>query len=62
MENKLIGIGCLGMMICYLNISNEEAIQRYCKTMDISIEEFDHDELKVFYFSDEFCAYDVYPK
>ena len=59
--NKLISIGILGMMTCYLNISNEEAIQRYCKSMDMSIEEFDHNELKVFYFSDEFDAYDVYP-
>jgi hypothetical protein len=59
--NKLISIGILGMMKCYLNISNEEAIQRYCKSMDMSIEEFDHNELTVFYFNEEFDAYSVYP-
>lgn len=61
MENKLISIGVLGMMTCYLNISNEDAIQRYCKSMEISIEEFDHNELSVFYFSEEFDAYSVKP-
>ena len=61
MENKLIRIGSLGMMRCYLNISNDEAIERYCKSLEIAIEEFDRDELKVFYFSDEFEAYNVYP-
>jgi hypothetical protein len=61
MENKLISIGCLGMMKCYLNISNDDAITRYCKSMDIAIEEFDHTELTVFYFSEEFEAYSVYP-
>lgn len=61
MQNKLISIGILGMTRCYLNISTEDAIQRYCKYMDILIEEFDHDELKVFYFNEEFDAYSVYP-
>ena len=61
MNNKLISIGFLGMMRCYLNISNEDAINRYCKSMDIAIDEFDHDELKVFYFDEEFEAYSVYP-
>ncbi len=60
-ENKLISIGILGLMKCYLNISNEDAIERYCKYMNMSIEEFDYDELKVFYFDDEFDAYSVYP-
>jgi hypothetical protein len=48
-------------MKCYLNISNDDAITRYCKSMDIAIEEFDHTELTVFYFSEEFEAYSVYP-
>lgn len=60
-ENKLISIGVLGIMKCYLNLSNEDAIQRYCKSMDMSIEDFDHNELSVFYFSEEFDAYSVYP-
>lgn len=60
-KNKLIHIGVLGMMKCYLNILNEDAIQRYCKSMDMSIEEFDYNELKVFYFDDEFDSYSVYP-
>jgi hypothetical protein len=44
-----------------INISKEDAIERYCKYMNMSIEEFDHDELTVFYFDDEFDAYSVYP-
>lgn len=58
-QNKLISIGVLGIMQCYLNISNEEAIQRYCKFNDINIEDFE-DDVQVFYFDDEFGAYSVY--
>lgn len=58
-KNKLISIGVLGLMQCYLNISNEEAIHRYCKSNDIDIEDFE-DEINVFYFDDEFGAYSVY--
>ena len=58
-KNKLISIGVLGLMQCYLNISKEEAIQRYCKSNDINIEDFE-DDVQVFYFDDEFGAYSVY--
>ena len=30
-KNKIISVGYIGLQKCYLNISEEEAIKRYCK-------------------------------
>ena len=58
--NKMISIGYLGVMRCYLNISTEEAIERYIKSEGVEIEDFDEGMVDVFYFDDEFGAYQVY--
>lgn len=55
--NHLIVIGYMGIKRCYLNISLEEARDRYFQSEgDVPsfelIDEFD--------FEDEFCAYDAY--
>ena len=64
LTNNLIAIGYTGDMTCYLNISKEEAIERYLKDNpvttyeDIVIENM----IKEFEFTDEFLSYSVYPK
>ena len=65
MKNKLIVIGYLGIRKCYLNISIEEAITRYCESESMTRHEFDEDSglnLQSFDFDDEFDAYDAYSK
>jgi hypothetical protein len=62
--NTLISIGYTGSATCYLNISREEAIERYLKdnpftTYEDLIKENMVDE---FEFYDEFECYAVYPK
>lgn len=64
MKNKLIRIGYNGDMTCYLNITREEAIDRYLKdnpftTYEDLVKENMVDE---FEFNDEFLAYAVYSK
>jgi prefoldin subunit 5 len=61
MKNKLIVIGWLGMKRCYLNISREEAIERYKKDEEILEEEWVEieEDIKEFQFEDEFYAYDA---
>jgi len=54
-KNKLVVIGFMGSMQCYLNVAREEAIQRFCKEnqyLDVCVAEFE--------FDDQFGAYDVY--
>jgi hypothetical protein len=60
--NRLIYIGYTGMMKCYLNISKDDAIERYIRENNISREDFDEYAIKIDYFDfdDEFCAYDVW--
>jgi len=60
--NKIIVIGYMSMMKCYLNVSKEEAIGRYIKSEDMTRDEFDDaglrcDEVE---FDDEFEAYDIW--
>ena len=62
--NKLISIGSLGNKNCYLNVSMEEAIERFCKSEEYTKEEFkeyieDRFLIDEFEFEDEFYAYEV---
>ena len=62
-KNRLIVIGYLGRRICYLNIEENKAIEMYCKSEKISIEEFNEElalRLDVIYFDDTFIAYDAW--
>jgi hypothetical protein len=61
--NKIITIGYMGIKRCYLNISEEEAIERYCKSENLTKEEFNKDteiNTKTIWFNEEFSAYDVW--
>ncbi len=58
-KNKLIAIGHLGCMTCYLNVSEKEAIRRFNKeNYDIDSDVLE-DSIKSFEFDDQFEAYDV---
>ena len=59
--NTLVVIGWTGCKKCYLNISREEAIERY-KEEDDFAEYLDIGDIEVFNFDDEFGAYDVWEK
>lgn len=62
-KNKLICIGYTGIMKCYLNISEKEAIQRYIKEENISEEQFETNndiQINIIEFKDEFNAYSVW--
>jgi len=60
--NKLISIGWLGIKRCYLNITEEQAIERFCKSENVTREKFDEDDISIdiIEFTDEFGAYSVY--
>lgn len=62
--NKLVVIGLIGDKICYLNVSKEEAIERYCKCRGISTDlvkkEIDDGYVTEYTFDDEFSAYEVW--
>lgn len=60
MQNTLILIGFIGMKKCYLNITKEEAIERYCAYMSLDVAAFNEDSVEVIEFDDEFEAYDVW--
>lgn len=62
MKNTLISIGYLGIKRCYLNISLDEAIKRFCISEECTKNEFDKqyaETVEIFDFVDEFNAYDV---
>ncbi len=59
MKNKIISVGYIGLQKCYLNISEEEAIKRYCKSENITVEEFDNN-LYIIEFEDEFKCYSIW--
>jgi len=62
-KNKLICIGYTGLMRCYLNITESEAIQRYIKDENISEKQMEMDDdiqINHIEFNDEFGAYDVW--
>ena len=62
--NKLVVIGRIGDKQCYLNVSREEAIERYCKsrniTTDLIKKEVDDEYTQEYTFDDEFTAYEVW--
>lgn len=62
-KNTIISIGYTGIMRCYLNISDREAIQRYIKSENISETQFELDSNISFIkieFDDEFEAYSIW--
>lgn len=60
--NNLITIGFIGLKRCYLNTTQDEAIDRYCKSENITRQEFDAADISVdnLDFNDEFSAYDTW--
>ena len=61
--NKIIAIGYVGTQRCYLNVDKEEAINRYCKSENITREEFDENttiSIDVVKFEDEFETYAIW--
>lgn len=62
-KNKLICIGYTGLMKCYLNITEREAIQRYIKDENISETQMEMDndiQINHIEFDNEFGAYSVW--
>lgn len=67
MTNRLVQIGYLGSRTCYLNVSDEEAIQRFLES-NPEFSEFDKTTIlernsslfRSFEFKDSFGAYDVW--
>lgn len=63
--NTIFVIGFMGGKTCYMNISPKEAITRYCKDNDLTLDEFNKtykDDMKQITFIDEFSAYDMWGK
>ena len=62
--NKIISIGYTGDKQCYLNVDEETAIARYCKSEDYSREDFEEYDLSIdtIYFDDEFGTYSIWEK
>lgn len=63
MKNKIISIGYTGIMKCYLNISEEDAIKRYCESEKISEDDFESNAditIDQIEFDDEFEAYSIW--
>ena len=63
MSNIIISIGYIGLRKCYLNINKKEAIKRYCKSEEITKEEFDNNfdiRIDSIEFEDEFECYDIW--
>jgi len=60
--NNLITIGFIGLKRCYLNLTQDEAIDRYIKSENITRQEFDAADISVdnLDFNDEFSAYDTW--
>ena len=62
MKNRLISIGWLGLKKCYLNVDTDDAIERYCKSENMTREDFESEDIQIdeFDFDDEFDAYSVW--
>lgn len=61
--NKIISIGYLGLMKCYLNIEEDDAILRYCESESITLDEFNEDSylsIETIEFYNEFEAYSIW--
>lgn len=60
--NTIFVIGFIGNKTCYMNISLEEAINRYCKDNGLTLDEFNEtykDDMEQITFVDEFNAYHI---
>ena len=55
--NRLVVIGIIGLKRCYLNVSREDAVRRYEAAEGQKAE-----HVQEFEFTDEFGAYDAWPK
>lgn len=64
MKNKLIVIGYIGIKKCYLNVTWDKAVNRFCKDEGITLEKFYQSDLltntEIVEFEDEFGAYDIH--
>ena len=61
--NKIITIGYLGLQNAYLNLDKEVAIERYCKSEEITRDEYEkHDSISYSEteFKDEFGCYEIW--
>lgn len=59
--NTLIVIGWLGIKKCYVNVSREDAIKRFCESEDYTPEDIIKNKLiNEYIFDDEFQAYDAW--
>ena len=62
MKHTLIIIGWMGSKTCYLDVSKEEAIERYCKENNESLGNFKNFSipLESFEITDKFWVYDIW--
>lgn len=61
-KNRIVHIGYTGGMRCYLNMSDEEALKRYCESEGVTeVYVKINEQIESFEFEDEFSAYQVYP-
>lgn len=62
MKNKIISIGYIGLKRCYLNVDEKEALERYCLSENITIQQFSDDDINISIteFDDEFEAYEIW--
>lgn len=58
--NTIITIGFIGIKRGYLNISLDEAKERYSKVEGFSIEDIDKGIIDIIEFEDEFGVYDIW--
>lgn len=58
--HRMVVIGHIGGKHCYLDLTNDQAIRRYCSAKGIEPTEFDSDLLTAFEFNDQFEAYDAW--
>ncbi len=58
-KNNLISIGFLSGFSCYLNISLEEAKERYAIANQMTLKEVEDYTIQEWEFDDEFEAYDI---
>ena len=62
-KNTIVSIGYTGSKICYLNISKEDAINRYIRSERITPQQFENDygvTVHTMEFEEEFGAYSLH--
>ncbi len=60
MKHTLVVIGKIGNRRCYLDVSRDEAVRRFCASEEVDIEDIGGYRIREFAFDDEFAAYDAY--